>query len=125
MRLRVSITIRGCVRLSIRQSVSHSIRWLVPCYFRPTKIAGFEGGEMLNDQQHQSLMSEEKEVASDLPCGACFHGQYLFRALYSILNTGLSKKQVPQGYVRCDLFVGTYISLLSSSSLLLLLLLVI
>ena len=76
--MRPRISIRGRVHPSICQLVHR----MVPCYFRMTKIAVFEGGKTSNDPQQQQwhewqwLMSDDEVVASDVP------PRYLFLSLF-------------------------------------------
>ena len=73
MRLRISI--RGRVRPSVRRSVRRSVRPSVPCYFRMTNMAIFEGRKSSNDITNNNRMSDDEVVASYVPPRYLFLGK--------------------------------------------------
>ena len=88
MRLRISI--RGYVRPSVRLSVRRSVRWSVvpsvPCYFRKSNLAVFEGKKSSNDILNDSIMSDDEVVASDVPPRYLFLLLFCFEAVPSDLD---------------------------------------
>ena len=65
MQLRISAS--GRVRPSVRPSVRRSVRPYVPCYFRTTNMAVFEGEKSSNNIIVSDTMTDDEVVASDLP----------------------------------------------------------
>ena len=55
------------LRISIRGRVRPSVRRMVPCYFRTTKIVVFEGKKSLNDFINNATMCDDEVVASYVP----------------------------------------------------------
>ena len=58
------MSVRPSVRLSVRPSVKH--------YFLTIEIKVFEVGKSTDDMINNIVMSDEEEVASDVPRGTCF-----------------------------------------------------
>ena len=55
------------LRISVRGRVPRSVGASVPCYFRTTNIAVFEGIKSSNDIINNGTMSDDEVVASDVP----------------------------------------------------------
>ena len=73
--MRLRICIRGRVRPSVRPSACLCVSLY---YFRTTNMVVFEGEKSSKDIVINDVMSDDEEVASNVPRGTCFKVDYIF-----------------------------------------------